>query len=314
MSTEVSWRSDLNRNLVFVVVAVVTGTALAPGFAIGMLNQLVLFIWNFYDATYARRHGGRPFTKHAVDGLYQFTTICPILSGMLGALLVGHLADRICRMHAILVSQAFSVAGVVAGAVCVVADSPELLIVGRLILGIQVGMGLCLMPIVITETAPTRIRGLLQGFGQAGISFSVLVATILGLPQVLGRPVNWPLINLFICVAVVVSFAILPFVPETPRHLLLQQRRRRRASVVPGVVDGAIDGDGGDNLDDVRRSLQFYRRRDDVDEELMEMVDAQLKVEVASGRQDFTVSALFKDAKLRRPLVVACVLQVCIFL
>jgi SP family facilitated glucose transporter-like MFS transporter 1 len=108
------------------------------------------------------------------------------------------------------------------------------------------GFGATVGPIYINEIAPIRVRGSFGACFQLFVAFAVLLAQILGLDIILGRPHLWNyLFGLFffscICIfyffikqiAVPIIFSILQctlliFTHETPKFLL--QRKRRRAA------------------------------------------------------------------------------------
>ena len=314
------WTSDFNRNVVAVAIVVTTSTAFVLGYGISVLNQLYFIVWDFYAVTYERRRDGRPLSEAAVGVLWSLTCAIHMISGIFAAVLCGYLADRIGRIRTVLVGHAFTVVGIVLGSISLAAAAPELLIVSRVFIGAPIGFALVLTPIILTEISPKSIRGILNGVSQLVNAFAVVVSAVLGLPQVLGRADVWPYLYVLGIVPVLLTAAVLPFVPETPRHLLLSRRRQKdksgkvvcvfSAERVPSQATYDVDDDDGDhdNLTEVRGSLQFYRRNDDVEEELTNMVHLELKDD-ADGKQ-FTARDMFIDKKLRRPLVVACVLQV----
>merc|ERR1719491_871325 len=99
------------------------------------------------------------------------------IGAAISAVLCGHLAvDRYGRKPALI---AGSVLFAVGGLVQSTAVSPLLLILGRLIAGIGVGITSCAGPAYISEVAPAKIRGAMVGIYQSNICLAILGASVL---------------------------------------------------------------------------------------------------------------------------------------
>ena len=324
--------SEFNRNVLWVTVVVSFGTTYIFGYNLAVLNQPSFLIRDFYNETYIRRRGAgvdgnETMSTATITALWSFTSAVYIPGGIFGALLAGHLADRIGRIRTVLVSQIFTAVGAVCGTVCVVAGSLELLMISRVIVGVSSGMGVCLAPMIITEISSYSTRGILQGIGQAAISLGILAAGVFGLPTILGASGRWTYLILDELAPVLLAVVVLPFVPETPRQLQLHLNNNT------DTVDDHVDDDdrmGQLHLDDdhvvkvnhyagdddatgskalLARSLQFYRRRADVTGELKEMTNIGQSSD-SPVRSRFTMKQLLMKKELRWPLLVACILQV----
>lgn len=87
----------------------------------------------------------------------------------------------------------------------------QLLLLGRLIIGFNcgkrfgvnfifittsflLGLNSGLAPVYLTEIAPVNLRGLLGSANQLMVTVAILVASILGLPYLLGTEALWPLV------------------------------------------------------------------------------------------------------------------------
>ena len=75
-----------------------------------------------------------------------------------------------------------------------VANSVELLLIGRLFFGFACGLFTALSPMYVSEIAPVRIRGALGTVNQLAVTSGILISMVLGLSDVLGKDEYWPLL------------------------------------------------------------------------------------------------------------------------
>jgi MFS family permease len=152
--------------------------------------------------------------------------------------------------------------------------SPELLIIGRLIIGIECGLytGLCTM--YLSEVSPKRVRGVIGSLSGLSAYFGLMLAEIFSMPVILGTDSLWPLIMVIAAVPSVVQFMLLQFCYESPRFLLMNR----------GDEEGA------------RRALSALRQRHDVQEEINEM---KQEAEHLKGECHVSIRELFTQPVFR---------------
>jgi len=285
-------KGGLNINLIFTTFIIVFGSSFLFGYNIGVLNQPADLIRQFYTDTYQARNGNETVPASTITLAWSLTTALFIPGGMIGAFLGGYLADSLGRKRTILLSHLFTFIGSALSTACVAAGSPELLMIGRVFVGINSGLGNCIAPMFLSEVAPFNYRGAFGTLHQLFVTFGIFLSSVFGLQQLLGTPTLWPYLILLEFIPALVSLVILPFLPETPRFLLLVQKDR----------DGATE------------ALKFYRKTDDVDTDMEEMDTEHQATSVSSGEVEqhhsFTMKQLVTSVDLRRPLFVACFLQV----
>merc|ERR1719158_2646055 len=82
-----------------------------------------------------------------------------VVGGLFGSLSGGFIADRFGRKRGILYTQFFSILGAILMGCSKQAESYEMLIIGRLVIGLACGLFTGLSPLYVAEIAPTHIRG-----------------------------------------------------------------------------------------------------------------------------------------------------------
>jgi len=105
--------------------------------------------------------------------------------------------------------------------------------VGRVLIGLGVGLGLAIDPLYIAEMAPPAFRGRLVSYSECVIGFGITLGYIadyafLGLP--LG--VNWRMmLGLGMIMPIILIILTLTVMPESPRWLMLKGRVEEARSV-----------------------------------------------------------------------------------
>merc|ERR1719334_2049845 len=114
----------------------------------------------------------------------------------------GYVADKIGRKKGLIVSQITGLVGGVIMAISKPTSSWEVLLVGRLVVGLTAGLNTVLVPLYVSEIAPVNLRGGLGVFNQLAVTSGIFLGQILGLGSVLDKS----------------SFPPIPgYLPEKPR-------------------------------------------------------------------------------------------------
>lgn len=281
---EQTFLKGINRNSAFAGFVIAYGSSFQFGYNVGVLNEPSDHINEFYNDTYIARRDGVPLKSMDITILWSFTTALMFIpGGIIGAFLGGIFGDKLGRRGGILVSHTFLIVGVILSVLCVKAKSPELLLIGRMFIGVNLGIGNCIAPMYLQEIVKPNLRGAFGTFHQLAITLGIFIGSVFGLPQILGDDGRWQYLILLELIPVSASFALMPIIYESPRYLLISKKDR----------DGA------------RRSLEFYLRSKSVDDELKEMEEEAMKM---ANIQQRSIRQMFaKD--IRRALIIACVLQ-----
>ena len=161
------------------------------------------------------------------NAVLGFAVASALLGAAAGAMTAGRVADRIGRLRVMKIAALLFLIAAIGTAL---APNLELLVVGRVIGGVGIGVASVIAPAYIAETSPPRIRGRLGSLQQlaivVGIFLSLLVDSLCahaagGAANVLwlGLPAwRW----MFLAMAVpAVLYGVLAYtIPESPRYLV----------------------------------------------------------------------------------------------
>ncbi|XP_062144028.1 sugar transporter ERD6-like 5 [Alnus glutinosa] len=141
---------------------------------------------------------------------YSFFGSALTIGGVIGGLLNGKITDVIGRRGAMWFSEIFSLAGWLAVAF---AKNAWWLDLGRISLGIGVGVICYVVPVYIAEITPRNLRG------QFTSAYQLLVCCGMSLMYFIGNIITWRNLALIGAIPCLVQLVGLFFVPESPRWL-----------------------------------------------------------------------------------------------
>ncbi|KAI6183749.1 Solute carrier family 2, facilitated glucose transporter member 3 [Aphelenchoides bicaudatus] len=216
----------------YVSVLIVTIGASSQFYSYGIVNQEQTLVISWINQTYTRR--GWHFSNEHLDTFWSFVvSSVPVgaipgnIKTLLGALLTRTLAENFGRRNSLVYNGIFNVLAALFSFFSEYFASPELLIAGRFILGVNIGVASSLAPMYLTEITPVDFRGSVGTLHQVAVAFSEFLSLLVGLPELLGR--QWSLafslpglFALFLCVT-------LPFGVESPKYLLIRCGKTKKA-------------------------------------------------------------------------------------
>lgn len=207
-----------------------------------------------------------------------------VAGAIIGAALGGWLNDRIGRKKTILFADSLFLLGAILMAA---AQSPSVLIVGRVFVGFGVGMASMTSPLYISEASPTKIRGALvstNGFlitGGQFVSYCINIA----FTNVHG---TWRWMLGVAGLPALLQIVLMIFLPESPRWLYRKGREEEANAILRKIYPA----------DEVESEIQ----------DLKESIEKQVKEEGSSEK--INLVKLFKTRTVRRGLYAGVGLQI----
>lgn len=207
-----------------------------------------------------------------------------VAGAIIGAAVGGWLNDRIGRKKTILFADILFLLGAILMAS---AQSPSVLIVGRVFVGFGVGMASMTSPLYISEASPTKIRGALvstNGFlitGGQFLSYCINIAFT-------NVPGTWRWMLGVAGLPALLQIVLMIFLPESPRWLYRKGREEEANAILRKIYPA----------DEVETEIQ----------DLKDSIDKQIKEEGSSENINF--AKLFKTKSVRRGLYAGVGLQI----
>jgi sugar porter (SP) family MFS transporter len=245
--------TSVGSRFVIVVAGIAALSGLLFGYDTGVISGALLFITPQFN----------------LGPVGQAQVVCGVLFGAtFSSLVSGRLTDRFGRKKTILGTALLFAIGSV---LCAMAPSVNLLVAGRVVLGIAIGVASFAAPLYISEMSPPAIRGALVAMNQLAITMGIVLSYLIDF--LFSRSGDWRLMVLLGAVpAVLLAIGIL-WLPESPRWLILNSQE-----------------------EEARRVLKLARASDDVEEEMTD-----IRTAMADEKGDWRE---FFSAKLRPALII----------
>jgi sugar porter (SP) family MFS transporter len=214
--------SSTNKGLVIVIATIAATGGLLFGFDTGVISGAQNFL---QDAT-----------GWAVsDSQLEWITTAVLIGAVLGAAFSGRITDILGRKKVIITTAViFAIGAIGTGA----APNITVLVTGRIVVGIAIGMASFSVPLYISEISPTKSRGALVSMNQLMITIGILVSYISDyLIANDANPFSWRWMFYVGFFPALILFVGMFFLPETPRWLIGKGREEQGRKVLSKVEE-----------------------------------------------------------------------------
>jgi SP family sugar:H+ symporter-like MFS transporter len=180
---------------------------------------------------------------NAAPGPLGFAVASALLGAAAGALSAGKFADRFGRLFTMKIAAVlFFISAIVAG----LAPNLAILVIGRVIGGVGVGVASVIAPAYIAEVAPARIRGRLGSLQQLAIVTGIFISLLVDFafasaaggsrePFWFGLEA-WRWMFLAMAVPAIVYGLLVLTIPESPRYLIATHKIAEARKVLAGLL------------------------------------------------------------------------------
>lgn len=279
--------AKMNPRLAFAIISSTCWSAFQHGYNTGVINapQAVMSEWLQREALGGTNTSVSAMVDPKVTSVWSVAVSIYCAGGMIGGVITGIIADRFGRKGGLLLNNVLVFLAAALQGASKVAKSAEMLILGRLLIGVNSGLNAGLVPLYLSEISPVSIRGSIGTVYQLVITVTILLSQLLGLSSVLGTEDGWPWLLALTAAPAVLQCLTLPLCPESPKYLLLNQGRELHA----------------------QRALNWLRGDVAVHGEMEEMHQEAEKNKIS---KKVTLQELFRNRNLRLPLFISTVVMI----
>jgi len=224
-----------------------------------------------------------PEDKRSADGWEAAITSATVGAAFIFSFVGGFVTDRFGRKPAIISSSLVFTAGAI---IMGVSESKEVLLIGRIVLGMGIGMASMCVPVYMAETSPEDIRGFLGASFQVMITFGQVVSALVD--ALFAKADNgWKYDFGLAGVPAVILLVGFIFCPESPRWLVQQGRH-----------------------DEARKVLRMLRSESsDIEDELQEIVKVCAEDKKIANNGENSFKRMAGNASVRKALLIGVMLQ-----
>ncbi|XP_042478536.1 probable inositol transporter 2 [Macadamia integrifolia] len=242
------------------------------GYDTGVISGALLYIRDEFDSVDR-------------ETVLQETIVSMAVAGaIIGAAIGGWMNDRFGRRISLLVADFLFFVGAVFMAS---APNPGLLIVGRVFVGLGVGMASMTAPLYISEASPPKVRGALVSTNAFLITGGQFISYLINLAFT-KAPGTWRWMLGVAGIPALIQFVLMWILPESPRWLYRKGREEEAKAILRKIFPAH----------EVEEEIQA----------LKESVDAEVKEEGSSEKINFT--KILKTKTVRRALIAGVGLQI----
>ncbi|OGT53723.1 MAG: MFS transporter [Gammaproteobacteria bacterium RIFCSPHIGHO2_12_FULL_41_15] len=187
---------------VMLVAAVAALAGILFGYDTGVISGAILFIAPHF---------------HLSPAWTGFTVSAVLFGALIGSLMGGRVADYIGRRKLLIITAIVFLVGTIGSAW---ADNVWMLVLGRIVVGLAIGIASFVAPLYISEIAPPRFRGMLVSLNQLAITIGIVVSYLVNIYFAKAGAWRW-MLGLGAVPALILLLGML-VLPRSPRWMVLK--------------------------------------------------------------------------------------------
>jgi sugar porter (SP) family MFS transporter len=216
-------KSSQGRGFVYLAAGFAALGGLLFGYDTGVISGALIFIRQ----------------EFALSAFGQELAVSIVLAGAtVGALSGGRLSDRFGRRATLIATSVIFIAGAI---VCAAAASLTMLVIGRVVVGLGIGLACTTVPVYISEVAPPEARGWQVSLFQLAITVGILCAYIVDYAFARSQAWRW-MLGLAAIPGLILGLGML-LLPESPRWLAKHLNPEAARAVLLRIRGGSIDSE-----------------------------------------------------------------------
>ncbi|XP_017111581.1 solute carrier family 2, facilitated glucose transporter member 1 [Drosophila elegans] len=258
------------------------GAAVPVGYCTGVMNSPAELMRSWCNETLIARYD-LYLGESSLELLWSALVSIFLVGGAIGSVTGATMANRFGRRGCFNICGILLTLGAISFYACRPLGSVELLLLGRLLVGLAGGLLTAFMPMWHSEISALSQRSTLAPLCPMGLTLGVVVAQVSSLRSVLGGPESWHFGLALYGLLVVACYAPFRWYPESPKWLYVVKGRKEEA----------------------RHQLQLLRGYTSESSALQAEID-EMEMEAASKVATSGLVEVLRDPKLRLPLIIVC--------
>lgn len=213
-------RSRTTRKYVFACAVFASLNSVLLGYDVGVMSGAIIFIQEDLKITEVQ--------EEILVGILSVVSL-------VGSLIGGRSSDALGRKWTMGLAAVVFQTG---AAIMTLAPTFRVLMIGRLLAGVGIGLGVMIAPVYIAEISPTIARGSFTSFPEIFINLGILLGYVSNYAfSGLSVHTNWRvMLAVGILPSVFIGFALF-IIPESPRWLVMQNRVEEAKSVLQKTIE-----------------------------------------------------------------------------
>lgn len=246
MTQQAQFEQPTKKANIYLIGGIAAMAGLLFGFDTGVISGAQEFLFKTFDV------GGASLRGFVVSSVP--------LGALLGAMVSGYFAKELGRRRSIMMAAILFLIGTLAAAF---APNLHSVVLGRLLMGLAIGISAMVVPMYLSEVSPAKVRGTIIFLFQLAITLGLMGAFAINLAfssWIHDVTTNW---RWMFGVGIVPSFLLLLgmafIMPNSPRWLMLKGRRQEATKVLQYLLG---KDDVSECMEEMEESLQHEGAKD----------------------------------------------------